>query len=117
MELPSKELLESVLDSRLERNCIFNENTNDIVYAKISEFSGSEICDLNIYELMHLMKEWIRSRGYEIQIKLIERDGNVFIEFVDWRDGDSKFGEDVFKGRTEWEAMVVFAEWILKESK
>ncbi len=103
MELPSKELFEEVTE-------ITVENIHYGVYKGNVEYS--EHGRINIYELMHMMKEWAYGQGYS----LISYRNTLQVCICDIR----KNGLGVFDHRaedTEFEAVTKACEWILKEPK
>ena len=66
MQLPTKELLSAVLDINDIDN-IYSDlaDDNEITYTQYANLArGTRTTDINIYELMHLMKEWARTKGY-----------------------------------------------------
>ena len=65
--------------------------------------------DINIYELMHLMKEWANNNSYLISSDV---DGNCRSEYVYNNHPSESYNED-----TEFEAVIKACEWILKEAK
>ena len=104
MILPSKELLSSVLGVVVES---VNGRTNsDIKY--IVSMGGYKF--INIYELQHKMKEWAYIKGIMLQSYPYNNKGRC----------DALKGLDIdesFKADTEFEAVVIAAEYILKDKR
>ena len=71
--LPSKELLSAVLGREVKgRKGRISINDNTITFAYEDEDMWS---DMNIYELMHLMKEWALSRGIVLESTITKTSG------------------------------------------
>jgi hypothetical protein len=100
---PSKELLSEVLGFVV--TSIYVAPNDKFIEAQ-SEYQDERI---NIYELMHMMKEWAKAK-YE------STDFNVY---GSWQCDITIFGEqDIvlnFHADTEFEAVTKACEWILKE--
>ena len=120
MILPSKELLSEVLGEDVKNISISCGYSGNIVKYTIENYETEEDGELiyidlgtniNIYELMHLMKEWIIKTA---------RPNCVFSTF----NSTSLNGygavindEKQFFGRTEFEAVVKACEWLLKNKE
>ena len=102
MTLPSNELMTAVLDRQVNSSEFWDNST-------ISVFEINASYDMNIYELQHLMKEYILSSGFTYKI---EADNNsVCIVIYDEYVNTTEFiGYD-----SEFEAVVRASEFILKE--
>ncbi len=117
--LPSKELLSAVL----KENTVFVEevpliNKSLLKIYRIGWVNTPESpCEtINIYELMHLMKEWAVST-YEIEFESNFSKAMVTIETIGWCENKGEWGclLDQASGSTEFEAVTKACEWILNE--
>ena len=124
MNLPSKRLLSAVFDKSIRRasvegsvvTCYTSDKTGLGTYL-ISTFELDGIRDdydgfrINIYELMHKMKEWaVEDKGFMFS-KLI--NFGAYTQYQVFIKQPSVEAE--FMGTTEFEAMTKACEWILKE--
>jgi hypothetical protein len=80
MILPSKELLSEVLE-RDVCNMFCLGNTS-LLIVEWNDSLGVNSEQFNIYELMHMMKEWALEQGYHLieyvhAIDIIKREGSV----------------------------------------
>ncbi len=66
--LPSKELLSAVLKRKVKEE-IGKVFINDCTLTFTYEV-GDLRSDINIYELMHMMKEWAKNKGYVVGVDL-----------------------------------------------
>ena len=108
--LPSKELLSAVLGEEVDEHII--KNNNDIVYS-VHKIGNMEITSINIYELMHMMKEWLLDgEGYLFTKKIQYEKYHNWQLVINKRD----IVEEFMAG-TEFEAVTKACEWILKEIK
>lgn len=101
--LPSKELLTAVLGCDAEA---YYYNASVIKY----KIDGVVEKEINIYELMHIMKEWALKQGFYTKSQLgIEKSvANIFN--IRFQDCDENFFAD-----TELEAVTKACEWILEQ--
>lgn len=114
---PSKELLSAVLGisaEDLERLLVFKPDSNSKFYGlKKSEFvywNGKKKCKENIYELMHMCKQYIaKETGAWIE-SYTECNDN---KYTGW----AVFGAEEFKANTELEAVFQAVEQYIKDSK
>ena len=109
MTLPSKELWSAVIGKELPTHLkLFG--TKDI-----TAVSSGEMVSINAYELLHLMKKWLRKT----------HDANIVIDYnclysestvitTVWIKGLTPYEE---KASTEFEAVTKACEWILNETK
>jgi hypothetical protein len=103
MILPSKELLSIILKKYIVEFIPYIDGEFDPCL-QIDTFDG--VLLLNIYELMHMMKEWAFEEGYIISsFKSLSVGGYIAII-----NGDNKFAT-----KTEFEAMTKAAEWVRKQ--
>ncbi len=109
MILPSKELLSAVLDKEVIWRDIENSDLNYTQDNRLYEG------DINIYELMHLMKEWIFIQGYSIQT-MRELSDIDFWYYCLWSE-DIISKKESSNNKTEFEAVTKACEWILKEKE
>jgi len=113
MILPSKELLSAVLgNSRISSDGYFQEEKNLIHYGCIygnapDDYYDEQEC-INIYELMHLMKEWAWEKDYLIKSST---DGEALIRMYGQHDYIKSF-DNIH----EFEAVTKACEWILKKT-
>jgi len=112
---PSKELLSAVLgedvvsiDDTYEYS---NNHANKLYYLSSGTFGV--YTSINIYELMHMMKEWAVKNEHE----LMSCNGGYCEAFPKktWDSLTKPIKE--FYGDTEFEAITEACEWILKETK
>jgi len=120
MVLPSKELLSSVLGKEKEDILSIRIVNNELQYyykslyrlgcnLKISKHKDSIIISINIYELMHMMKEWAISKKVYILSN---------ISFIGGTAHTIKGNENnLFSANTEFEAVTKACEWILEQQK
>jgi len=107
MLLPSKELLSAVLGIEVEggiERIVLNDNTLTFAYSDEDMWS-----DINIYELMHMMKEWAISKKVYI-LSNISFIGGTAITLNGSED-------NLFVANTELEAVTIACEWILEQQK
>ena len=99
----SKELLSAVLGEEVKSVELWKENS-------IRYFAPKDYI-INIYELMHKMKEWaVEDKGFMFS-KLIN-----FGAYTQYQVSIKQPSvEAEFMGTTEFEAMTKACEWILKE--
>ncbi len=124
MELPSKELLSEVL----VKNVKMIITDIKVIHGQLnSSIKNSEIAILyddtwtyeNIYELMHMMKEWAKKEGYELHSGY-NGDIDVYecvISEMYEEDGvrcESSYREELGNS-TEFEVVSDCCQWILKE--
>ena len=112
MILPSKELLSAVLDSSI-RSYELSPNGN-VLYALKDDVSVSDGMFINIYELMHMMKEYAFSKGYVIYSGRRRNDTHKSIMFKVSDYGNCNKGNHAYSD-TEFEAVVKSCKWLLKE--
>ncbi len=123
MELPSKELLSDVLgfECKLDEPL---EGLENRVFFEYFHDKDKKVCkqSINIYELMHLMKEWAFNNGSEwcidsrndCNITGIANFGNKSFPYSHI---DRLKANVLFQEETEFEAVTKACEWILKEPK
>ena len=127
MELPSNKLIEAVLKfknikvtSELEGKydpCILIQYENA---DKTLEYSGGVLL-LNIYELMHLMKEW-GWKQHHVRLSSGRRYGTGIEEHnccIDVYNPHKFYNDENLKNLlapTEFEAVTKACEWILKQN-
>ena len=123
MKLPSKRLLSAVFSEReklhyigvgIHRivNCSGNICEYEIHTGNFNNLNDDTAYrSINIYELMHLMKEWaVEDKGFMFS-KLI--NFGAYTQYQVFIKQPSVEAE--FMGTTEFEAMTKACEWILKE--
>jgi len=114
MVLPSKELLSEVVQypvvdvKEINFNCVYYD-----VDSSYSRMYGEEIRDINMYELTHLMKEWLRGKGYIVTIYRHLDTTAISIA----KEGCAGYISPSMSVTTEFEAVTKACEWILKEIK
>ena len=114
MELPSKELLTEVLGKNVKMvitdiKVIHSQLNSSVKNSEIAISYDDKWTYENIYELMHLMKEWAFSNDYQLYSGRLIGHKSI-CSVVNF---DNSFAE------TEFEAVIKACEWILsqKESK
>jgi len=119
MVLPSKELLSAVLGEDVYEDIFYASddirttfiNGNNLVYSTSSaKFTGNNI---NIYELMHMMKEYIKSQN--LMIIVYHHLDTVAVEIV--QNQKSIYTSPGMSVYTEPEAVTKSCEWILEQQK
>jgi len=119
MELPSKELLSAVLDCEIEDSVI---EDNTIWPLEFSSWRKGEmqLCNckkyprgINIYELMNVMKEYIKSQN--LMIIVYHHLDTVAVEIV--QNQKSIYTSPGMSVYTEPEAVTKACEWILEQQK
>jgi len=113
MVLPSKELLSTVLGINIESHILLSKDNRSIIYAEISPIGGSIISDINIYELMHMIKEYIKSQN--LMIIVYHHLDTVAVEIV--QNQKSIYTSPGMSVYTEPEAVTKACEWILGQQK
>jgi hypothetical protein len=120
MKLPSDELLGTVLGC-YPNDKLFDEDNSELTLYKINqhgELVGDAI--INIYELIHKMKEWALSTGVSsIWSGINQPSDNVYQNkrhqcSIQLNKGELPL---YFTAPTEFEAITEACEWILKEAK
>jgi len=109
MTPPSKELLGAVLGIKVNK-IEYEEQQNEIVYY-CNQF-GRATGYINIYELMHLMKEWAWGKGFQLMSHRNYFNNKYAIQVHEklYRHFEAESLED-----TEIETVTKACEWILKE--
>ncbi len=106
MILPSEELLKEIMkigeDSMIDDVEVYK---NNILYAVDGQYAD----DINIYELMKLMKQWALSKGFFI-LSMIDEFGGMALAST---KKESAIHDEV--ASEEAEAVFKICEWILKE--
>ena len=103
MELPTKEVLETVLEEEIYEHFL---DYNDICYSTLShKFTGHRI---NIYELMDHMKYWLLSNSKGCITTYIHQDC-VAVHIVE-RD-------ESFVSNTEFDATSEACRWLMENYK
>ena len=125
MTPPSKELLGAVLDEDLDmvaeinRAEIFIELHRNMIKVIVSNkrlvadcSRDAEYISINIYELMHLMKEWAWGKGFQLMSHRNYFNNKYAIQVHEklYRHFEAESLED-----TEIETVTKACEWILKE--
>jgi len=108
----SKELFKEILGIDLldTDKRLWVDNTSDTTYVCWDD--NTEVCDINIYELAHLCKEWAHNKRYIIKSghdnvpTLWEAYVNLSLTVRHSEVGD-----------TEYEAIFAIGEWILNQEK
>jgi len=117
MILPSKELLEKVLDVEIIYDHLLSIKENELKYYVEKDGDFYECLEINIYELMHLMKDWAWGNGYILTSK------KSF--FGEWSCRIHKKLEsesftpkliDVVLSDFETDTVTKACEWVLKET-
>ena len=110
----SKELLSAVLGDDMYPKEIEN---NLLLFKQVADAPWSAMRSINIYELMHLMKEWAYKYGHEMVSYHIQ-DSN------EWRCLYAHISIDLnidkrvgFYAETEFEAVTKACEYILEQLK
>ena len=101
MILPSKELLLAIGIHEAYVNSISIEGSNVLFH---SNKYGEDF--INIYELMHMMKEWVAGQGYSLNSGIATYKNQGFCSC-----SGKLFWED-----SEVEAVTKACEWILKQN-
>lgn len=117
----SKESLSEVLGCDCSE-CYFEDTYNlinykyqyDVTWSEEIQYDNSSI---NIYELSHKCKEWIRKQGYALTVTHVEYQGIVYAELVDYSSDIPKIIDDIFKADTEPEAIFKACQWILENKE
>ena len=90
-------------------------------YLELGEiiFETKEIEDsINIYELMHLMKEWAYSKEYTIQSWIFGQYDKGKAKVIGIISSfETKDNTPLINANTEFEAVTLACMWILKEQK
>jgi hypothetical protein len=114
MILPSKELLSKVLgheiiyNGELDITCL---NANILTYFK----NGMVEHKINVYELMHMMKEWAFDKGYSLDVfksdeNYYEVTPRIYNEIEEeWFDCEYSIS------RTEFESVTKAAQWVSEQ--
>lgn len=127
--LPSKELLSDVMGFHCDN---ISMNETDIEYYEyvshkdVVDIEDKEFKIINIYELMHLMKEWAMSYEYYIYSRCRIKNRGASVTAIATTVKRTLFSipdlshtdiETYNKGKTEPEAVIKACEWILKETQ
>jgi len=113
MILPSKKLLSEVINLNV---LYITDDQNGILTYGFDESCGNMISrdsKINMYELMHLMKEWAYSKGYSLSSC---RDFIVEGYSCGITNEDAGFIKTIISN-TEFEVIAKACEFILKEQK
>ena len=114
MILPSKELLSAVWATPKEDIAL--NIAGSYMYGTSNEGSLKLI---NIYELMHMMKEWANKldKQYELNSYITQQRTGAICEVYEAWHGNTVFGDFQYEGVgvTEFEAVTKACEWILNE--
>ena len=116
MELPSKELLSAVLSEDIASVDVVGNAVRYTVLNYVAEEDGELTyidlgTNINIYELMHLMKVWAIKQGYKLTSAIT--DGKYDECTITAGMGFNK----QFEAQTEYEAIFQACEWILKQGE
>ena len=104
MNLPSKELLSTVLECNVTKVRAIN---GELLYCEVDECVEKSI---NIYELMHMMKELASDKGYYIVQDTL---GFTKISRLDFGSENKKFYEDdIYMPDRVFDC----CEWILEQT-
>ena len=108
MLLPSKELLSAVLNKDV---CIvFSLLDTNLLIIEWNDNLGVNSEEFNIYELMHLMKEWLHSQLIVVEVTSGKASCHVKLQFIK----DGKLQDQTFVNvNTEVEAVTKACEWRL----
>ena len=118
MEVPSKELLIEILKD--ETIASINEgipsdvkNDNEVQYYKDGLYGV--VFGINIYELMHMMKEWAWGEGYAIGVDMLGlKSFNVNIHSLDTEH--KVYNKDEYQVE-DFEAVTKACEWMLNQKE
>ena len=124
MILPSKELLSEVLEFEIT-NIPQHQNSKKLefyskvhsskcIFEKSGDLTKGSMFSINIYELMHMMKEWaVLKYGIEISSTVVKDNGGIYSNAYTTSDKDCiSFDAN---DNLEPEAVTRACEWILKE--
>jgi len=115
MVLLSKELLSAVLNTDASQISL-HKNMCEYYHDNGNIFEG-----INIYELMHLMKEWAIKHNYRINsTTYYHKNSDIVVgnSNVEKRIGKEFYSSHSNQGNySEFEAVTKACEWILKETK
>ena len=111
MILPSEELLREIMeigtDSIIDDVEVYK---NNILYAVDGQYAD----DINIYELMHLMKEWAVNKGFVV----LSRNDSIGYRWTVILSIPSNLNfNKPFEQLSEFEAVIKACEWILKQKE
>lgn len=117
--LPSKELLSAVLGIELLNEhglgCDrFEIKGKNLAYRYTYDYSMADERSINIYELMHLMKEWAYKYGFEMVSYHIQDSSEYRCLYAHLSIDLNKDKRIGFYADTEFEAISKACEWILK---
>ena len=116
----SKELLDEVIE--YETKPIYE--SNGILYYMRDEFQSDVVGymmvqrNINIYELMNMMKEWAWKNKKQIVSSMVNEDRNKEDESVLWYASCTAYYEKALDGmydKSEPDAVTKVCEWILNE--
>jgi len=117
MLLPSKELLFEVIDDLSPRVVevidIYQDNLLSTYY---DCGKGEPTClgyEINIYELMHMMKEWAEKKGYILQSHIIGDSVCKISKITNYSPYIDTL--EILNANTEPEAVTKACEWILEQ--
>jgi len=111
LTLPSNELLSAVLGE----DCITIDVVCNTLYYKVS-YAKDIILELNIYELMHMMEEWLLNSKKYIKFTETTQTFKIEVSLVDFEAfTDSKCELLPFKDK--FEVTLKACEWLLKEKQ
>ena len=116
MNLPSKKLLSEVLGYNFEISCIELAEFEAKLFIYKEGFGLKDI--INIYELMHLMKEWACDKSFMLTTWYSDEDEytgrealcNIYEPYMSFDEITKSFIAD-----TEFEAVTKACEYILEQ--
>ena len=126
MELPSKELLSAVLSEDIASVDVVGNAVRYTVLNYVAEEDGELTyidlgTNINIYELMHLMKVWAIQAPRFIEIfsaTTVSGKGDCCVVTEDCGlEEVAMYEESYFYEDTEFEAVTQACEWILKQGE
>ena len=106
----SKELMSEVLgkDILLVDPVI----TDSIITYRVGEKDDENYEDINMYEFMHLCKEWMLKVGFGVQITTLPKEKSTKVMVAEL---EIKFHPKIY-GANEYESAIKACEYILKET-
>jgi hypothetical protein len=114
MKLPSKELLEKITNDKIQLGVPIVLKDNEVVYKYASVPIHFYERHINIYELMHLMKEWAFNNGFAC---ISGTMNGLKQKIAILTSLDVMVPKIPFTESTEFEAVTEACEWLLKETK
>ena len=124
MVLPSRELLSAVLSEDIASVEVVGNTVRYTVLNYVAEEDGELTyidlgTNINIYELMHLMKVWANKRGFELfSATTVAGKGECCTVPEDYDLEEAAIHEGSYTcENTEFEAVTQACEWILKQGE